>query len=388
MGLESAFKNLVVCDLSQGIAGPYATMLLAQFGAKVIKVEQPSGDWGRELGERRGDQTIHFWHYNLGKRSIVLDLKKPEGRQVLKKIVQQSRVFVESFRPGVAARLGIGYESIRDMRPDIVYASMSGFGQTGPYSQRGTVDALMQGFSGLMAMNRTPDGVPHRLNMVAVDVMSGLYLTTALAAALASGEGACLDISMMQSAAAFQGAKIAEAAVFGDEPSVFYGPVGRLPTRDGAVSISCRKQEHFEALCDVVRRPDLVNLEHFGRVEARVEKSAELMIALGDATRGWPTEDLLARLQERGVLVEKLQNYGEWLEDRHVKKTDAFRWVKTGAFGELPLARVPGLPAMDAAAPGLGEHSLEILAEFGASPAEVQDLIAAGAVRTAEDPTA
>lgn len=319
MDLRETYAGLVVCDLSQGIAGPHATMLLAQFGADVIKVEPPDGDWGRQLGEQAGDHCVHSWHYNLGKRSLVLDLKQPEGMLVLRDIIARSGVFVESFRPGVAARLGFSYEAVRSIRPDIVYASMSGFGQQGPYSRRGTVDALMQGFSGMMVMNRTPDGVARRMNMVVVDVLTGLYLYGLLATAIArrqrSGEGCYLDVSMMQAAAAFQGAKLAEHHASKGAARAFYGPVGWLPTSDGAVAVSCRKPEHFEALCAVLGHPAIATDPRFAEAERRVANAAELMAVLGRLTGAWRSEALLADLQAAGVLVERIQSYGEWLED-------------------------------------------------------------------------
>jgi crotonobetainyl-CoA:carnitine CoA-transferase CaiB-like acyl-CoA transferase len=387
VNLRATYTGLTVCDLSQGIAGPHATMLLAQFGANVIKVEPPDGDWGRKLGEQAGDHCAHSWHYNLGKRSLVLDLKRPDGRQILRDIVARSGVFVESFRPGVAERLGFSYDAVRSIRPDIIYASMSGFGQRGPYSRRGTVDALMQGFSGMMVMNRTASGVAQRINMVVVDVLTGLYLHGLLATAIArrqhSGEGCYLDVSMMQAAAAFQGAKIAEHHASKGASRAFYGPVGRLPTSDGAVAISCRKHEHFEALCFVLGHPEIAGDPRFAAAEGRVANAAELMKVLGQLTEAWRSDALLAQLQAAGILVERIQSYGEWMADPHVLEVQAFDWFEHEGFGRLPLPRLPGLPAADgrqARAPGLGEHSLEILSELGTDEARLATLLGQGVI--------
>lgn len=372
LDLSKSFAGIRICDLSQGIAGPHATMLLAQYGADVIKVEPPAGDWGRLLGPAQGDHCVHSWYYNLGKRSISLDLKTKEGCEALTKIAQSSDVLIESFRPGVAARLGFGYDAVRALRPDVVYVSVSGFGQHGPYSERGTVDSLMQGFSGMMTMNQASDGTPHRQNMVAVDVLTGLYVFTAISSALFArrqhGQGGFLDISLMHAAANFQAVKIAEFHASGGEPQAFYGPVGYLPTADGGVSISCRKQNHYEALCQVLGRPDLCGSSKFASVNARISEHDELMRELGASTSSWQTNYLLTALQKVDVLAEKAQTYGQWLTDPHVTATNAFEWTEAGSWGELPLVRsicAHSAPPQRRIAPDIGEHSLEIRQELG-----------------------
>ncbi|CAN7335582.1 CaiB/BaiF CoA transferase family protein [Variovorax sp. LjRoot178] len=376
--LTRALAGVRVCDLSQGIAGPHATMLLAQFGAEVIKVEPPEGDWGRLLGTQAGDHCVHSWQYNLGKKSLALDLKKTEGKAALQRLVQTCDVFVESFRPGVAARLGFSYEDVKAVRPDVIYASVSGFGQSGPNSQRGTVDSLMQGFSGMMVMNSTAQGTPHRQNMVAVDVLTGVYLHSLLSTALhrrrIDGIGGFLDVSLMQAAAAFQSAKIAEFHASGGEPQAFYGPVGYLPTKDGAISISCRIPAHFETLCAVVERPQLALDARFDSLQGRVNNHEQLMECLSQATEHWETIRLLEALQAAGVLAERVQSYGQWLEDPHVRHRKAFRWQDAGALGILPLVELPGAESRDAQvvqAPSVDQDGEQILRSLGFSDQEI-----------------
>jgi crotonobetainyl-CoA:carnitine CoA-transferase CaiB-like acyl-CoA transferase len=166
MSYDAPFAGLKVVDLSQGIAGPYAAMLLAQYGADVIKVEPPEGDWARGLGKRYGDMTAFAIAANLGKRSIVLDLKTVEDRQILRRLVATADVFMESFRPGVAARLGFGYPDVESINPRMIYLSVSGFGQTGPDAERPAVDTVFQAFTGLMSVNRGLDGIPHRVPVI------------------------------------------------------------------------------------------------------------------------------------------------------------------------------------------------------------------------------
>ena len=158
--VRSAYEGITILDFTQGVAGPHASMLLALHGADVIKIEPPEGDWGRALGELKGDHCAHSVAFNRGKRSIALDLKSPDGIAVVNKLAARAHVVMESFRPGVIARLGFGYEAIKKINPKVIYCSVSGFGQTGPYSKRPTVDGLIQAFSGMMVMNHLPDGTP------------------------------------------------------------------------------------------------------------------------------------------------------------------------------------------------------------------------------------
>lgn len=370
LDLSNALAGLRVCDLSQGVAGPHATMLLAQFGADVIKVEPPSGDWGRALGTQYGDHCAHSYSFNRGKRSIAVDLKTTEGLDTVKRLVAQSDLFVESFRPGVAARLGLGFDAVRALKADILYASLSGFGQSGPYSRRGTVDALMQGFSGMMVMNRMPDGTPHRQNMTAVDVLSGLYLYSALTTAIAqrqrTGEGGYLDINLMQSAAAFQAAKIMEFHLASGSPKPLYMPAGYLRTQDGAVSLSTMRQSHYEALCNALGRADLITDVRFHEIDVRIENGRTLMEELERETSRLSTANLLTLLQGAGVFVERVQSYGDWLQDEHVRTTSAYEWLDHVDFGTVPVVAVPGqagAPSLPGRlhAPAIGEHTEEIL---------------------------
>lgn len=373
MDLTRAYSGLTVCDLTQGIAGPHATMLLAQYGADVIKVEPPGGDWARALGDPVGDHSPSSYVFNAGKRSIVLDLKSESGRATLMRLVRRCDVLVESFRPGVAARLGVSYEAARAVSPSIVYASMSGYGQTGPYAGRGAVDALMQGFSGLMVMNRTPEGRPHRINMTAVDVLTGLYLHAALAAAIAhrraTGEGGHVDVSMMQSAAAFQAVKIMEFHLTGGQPRPLYMPAGYLRTADGAVSLSTMRQAHYEALCAGLERPDLLADRRFAEIGPRIDHGAELMAELERTTSTMPTDAVLERLERAGVLVERVLDYEQWMRDPHVAQVDAWSLRHDGDRGGLPVVRIPGLPLPEAgtraaAPPAIGEHTDEVMREL------------------------
>ncbi|HWN53779.1 MAG TPA: CoA transferase, partial [Methylomirabilota bacterium] len=184
MSYAAPFEGVRVLDLSQGIAGPYAGMLLAQHGAEVIKVEPPDGDWSRTLGRRYGDHTAFSIAANLGKRSIALDLKHHRDRAIAHRLGARADVVMESFRPGVATRLGVGYTELSAVNPRLLYLSVSGFGQSGPESNRPAMDPILQAFTGLMAMNKGLDGIPHRVVPIVVDMTTAFYAFQTIAVAL------------------------------------------------------------------------------------------------------------------------------------------------------------------------------------------------------------
>jgi len=383
MNLSDVYAGIRVCDLSQGIAGPHATMLLAQYGAEVIKVEPEGGDWGRGLGPLSADHSPLSLVFNAGKRGLALDLKSEEGRGVLRALIAACPVFVESFRPGVAAKLGISYDDVRRIRPDVIYASMSGYGQRGPNSTHATTDTLIQGFSGMMVMNQTPQGDPHRQNMPAVDVLSGLYLHAALAAAISrqrsTGEGCYLDVSLMQSAAAFQSGKIMEFYGTQGAPLPMYAPTGYLKTSDGGISMATMRKEQYEALCKTLQREDLITHEDYAEVDTRIGNARKLMAELDKESRRFSTKELVRLLNEVDVMAAPVQSFGDWLEDEHVKEVTAYSWVDTDA-GRMPMATIPGLPPAESAparahSPRIGEHSAQILAELGYGAEQATEML-------------
>lgn len=390
MGNETrALSGIKVCDLTQGVAGPHATMLLALHGADVTKIEPLDGDWSRVLGKPSGQETTESIAVNRAKRSIACNLKSDAGRDIVRRLIEQSDIFIESFRPGVIARMGLGYEEVRKIKPSIVYASVSGFGQEGPNTLRPTVDGLIQAYSGMMVMNRTPEGVPHRQGMIAVDVLTGLYIYQAVSAALIRqirfGEGSYLDISMMQSAAAFQSAKIMEHAAFNGKPAPLYVPSGMYQTTDGYIVISGMRDRHFAAICEVMNRPDLASDPRWPTQPARAQFGEIINGEIRKEVAKRSSAEWLTDLHAAGVFAEAVQGYADWLEDDHVKAVQAYRMAGESAFGPLPMAHIPGTPRdgdpRDYRTPLIGEHSREVLAELGFDAHWIDQHIQAGSVR-------
>src|SRR6185312_5708614 len=206
MSYEAPYAGLKVVDLSQGVAGPYCAMLLAQYGANVIKVEPPgTGDWARNLGVVYGDQCAFSIPANLGKRAIALDLKQDDGRAILWRLIQGADVFLQGFRPGVIERLGFGYDAVSEREPRIIYLSVSGFGQMGPLAERPAMDPILQAYTGLTVENRGEDGIPHRTPIIAIDMSTALFAYTAVSTALYARRdetrGRHIEASLMQAAA-------------------------------------------------------------------------------------------------------------------------------------------------------------------------------------------
>lgn len=388
--MRKTLSGIRVYDASQGVAGPHATMLLALQGADVLKVEPLEGDWCRVLGKKTGQHCAHSLAFNRGKRSIAFNIKSEAGREIARRLVEHADVFVESFRPGVAEKIGLGYRQLSAAKPSLVYASVSGFGQVGPLAQRPTVDVLIQAYSGMMVMNKTPDGLPFRQGMVTVDVVTGLYAYQAILAAIMHrirfGEGACLDISMMQSAAAFQAAKIMEFIEFDGKPAPLYVPAGMFRTADGVIVISGMRDAHYRALCEALERPDMAQDPRWTTQSLRVKNGEPMLAELRKEFAKRATDDWIARLHTAGVLAEKVQSYQDWLREDHVASTKAVDWVEFGSNGRMPVVNIPGFPLVQddpeaRKAPLIGEHSSIILNELGFSPGEIVALLSQGSVR-------
>ncbi|MBT3369816.1 MAG: CoA transferase [Rhodospirillaceae bacterium] len=382
-------SGIKVFDATQGVAGPHATMLLAQHGADVIKVEPLDGDWGRSLGKMYGDLCAHAVTFNRGKRSIALDLKSEDGRAVAQKLAAEADIVVESFRPGVMARFGLGYEDIKAKRDDVIYLSVTGFGQEGPYSDQPVTDSVIQAFSGWMSINRDAEGTPQRIGMIAVDVMTGLYAYQAISSALIGrmrfGEGAYIDCSLMQSAAAFQSAKVLEYFIEDGAPQVLYVPVGTMKTADSHINITAMRDRHYVSLCEVLGLEELIDDPRFNTRDKRVAREAELMPMIRAEFLKKTTAEWGELLTEAEVMNSAISDYGDYLKDEHVAAVDGVAWVEHQDMGRIPIVNIPGMPKIDGAdalteCAHVGQHTSAILADAGYGADEIAALLASDAV--------
>lgn len=387
---NEAFSGIRVLDLSQGIAGPHSAMLLAQHGADVIKVEPISGDWGRTLGRPYGQHTAHSIAFNRGKRSIALDLTRPRGLDVARILMQRSDVVIEAFRPGVMTKFGLAYEDAKAANPGIIYLSINGFGSRGPNAMLPVTDAVIQAFSGLMTIARSSDGVPNRLTMIPVDVVTGLYAFQAVATALVRkfrfGAGGHIEASLMQAAAAFQAAKIMEYRLEGGEPQPLYSPVATMRTSDGYLNVTAMREQHFVALCEVIGRPELATDPAYRGREMRIENEASLLAILRTEFAKQPTAHWAEALTAAGVMNAPVQTYGDFLDHPQTKAVAAVEYVDHPGVGTVAVAQIPGTPPVSSQpigrsrSPLIGEHTAEILCEIGFGEAEIRAMQADGSI--------
>lgn len=371
--MPGPYEGLFVLDASQGIAGPFCGMLLAQQGATVVKLEPPKGDWSRGLTTREGSHSVMHTAFNRGKRAVVLDLGTEEGRARAAKLAARAEVLIEAFRPGVAARIGLGPEAARE---DAVCVSVSGFGQVGPHAERPCTDAVAQAFSGLVAMNRGADGVPHRVGTLAVDIFTGMAAFASCQAALAERArdrhaGAAprrrhLDVSLMAGAASLLMLPIAECGLLGRLPAELNVPAGTYQGSDDAwLMVAMVREEEVLTFFASLGRPELGQDPRFASFPARAAHKPALMEILRPILRERPAAEWIARFQAARLLCDRVNTPLEWLDEPHVKAVGAATAMRQPGLGTLSFPGIAGLGPWDAPAPALGQDDAALLAEWG-----------------------
>jgi crotonobetainyl-CoA:carnitine CoA-transferase CaiB-like acyl-CoA transferase len=386
---EAPYRGLRVVDFGQGIASPYCAMLLGVYGADVIKVEPPEGDWSRYLGTTYGSHTALSAVYNRGKRSLCLDLKHEQGIAIAKKIAADCDVLIEGFRPGVAARLGLGYDALARDNPGLIYLSVSGFGQGGPYAKRPGSDSVAQAFSGLVSVNVGNDKTPHRVGTTISDVATGVYafqaIATALFARASVGTGRWIDVSLVQSTAALLGHKVAEHVLEGGAPRALNVPAGSYQTSDGWLMVTLVNEPQYKRLCAAIERDDLASDVRFADFAKRADAADALIPQLREVFVRQTSEVWLGRLHAADIIAERILNPGDWLNNVHVKATQAAVCQDTPGVGLVYAPRTPGFPGFSedqlCPAPDIGADSRAVLLEAGFEPDAIDDLIKTGAVR-------
>jgi crotonobetainyl-CoA:carnitine CoA-transferase CaiB-like acyl-CoA transferase len=387
----SALAGLRVLELTQVMAGPFCGQVLADMGADVVKVEPPDGDpTRRSLGFRvRGEDTAAFLAVNRNKRSLVLDLKDDRHRAVFHRLAVDADVVLENYRPGVAARLGVDWETLSALNGRLVYASVSGFGQTGPYAMRPGYDLIAQGLSGVMSVTGDPGGEPSKCGIPIGDLSAGLFCAVAILSAVIArertGRGQRIDTSLFECALALSVWETAELWATGRVPEALgsahrlTAPYQALRTKDGHITVGGNNERLWQKLCEAVGRPDLVEDPRFQTNDERMAHRPELVAELESALAARGTDAWVAALSEAAVPCGPIHDYGQVFEDEHTQARAMEVRLEHPVEGEIralgipvKLSDTPG--SIRHAAPLLGQHTAEVLAEAGFTAEQVEAL--------------
>jgi len=389
--MDAALAGLVVADLTQNVAGPYCTQILGDMGAQIVKVERPGrGDDAREWAPPYwGDESASFMSVNRNKRSLAVDMKSPEGRAIVERLITHADIFVQSLRAGVIEELGLGWERARRLNPRLVYCSITAFGTEGPYRDRPGYDPLMQAYGGIMALNGHPGGAPARVPVSIIDMGTGMWAVTAILAALRerdrTGRGVHITTALFDTAlawTAFQMSNyLASAQVPGPQGSgtPMIAPYEAFPARDAWVMIAAASDALFVRACQALGVGELARDPRFATNPSRVTHRIALYEALAGVTRELDSAELLGRLQEVGVPSAPILTLDRVVAE---PQTGASGMLITAKHPRVPEYRALGLPIRwDGERPGvarvpplLGEHTAEVLAELGYDETTIKEL--------------
>ena len=388
--MPAALDGIRVIDQTQVMAGPACSMLLADMGADVIKIEPPEGEASRKQGgEIAPGVAAAFVAINRNKRGMTLDLKQSEGVAILKTLVATADVLVENYRPGVAKRLGVDFDTLRELNPRLVYCSISGFGQTGPYAARGGYDLIAQGMSGIMSVTGHPGGEPVKVGIPITDLGAGLFATFGILCALRArrltGRGQFVDTSLFEAGLALSVWEATEYWLTGQTPQPMgsahrmNAPYQALRASDGYFTVGAANEKLWPLFCALIGRDALVRDSRFETVALRVKNRPALQEELETATLHHPRRHWLERCEQAGIPAGPIYSVPEALADPHAQARGMVQELPHPAAGPVKvlgnpvkMSRTP--PQIRKAAPLLGEDTDDVLRELGYRPEEVAAL--------------
>jgi formyl-CoA transferase len=382
-----------VLDLTRARAGPTCVRQLVDWGAQAIKIEMPGGRAGDGMGGNRTGFDFQNLHRN--KKSITLNLKHPEAVQLFKRLAQDADVVVENYRPGVKKRLGIDYEALREINPRLIYASISGFGQSGPYRDRPGVDQIAQGMGGLMSITGLPGQGPVRVGIPIADLCSGIFLAQGVLVALlereVTGQGKWVSTSLLeamlsmldfQASRWLMGGEVAPQAGNNHPTGI---PTGVFETQDGHINIAASGDDIYGRFCRAIGREDLITDPRFATSRARSRNRDEIMEVLMPVTRQKPSGEWIRLLNEAGVPCGPIYTIDKTFADEQVKHLKMAQPVHSATLGDLTILGHPVSVHEErnpiwSAAPELGEHNQEVFTALGVTKEQIEDLEKRGVI--------
>lgn len=385
-------QGFTVLDLSQGVAGPYCTQLLAGQGARVIKVEPPQGDWGRHVGVARNGHSTISSTYNGGKQSLAVDARHPDGKALILQLAQQADIIVQNFRPQVVQRLGLDYESLQERGLKPVYVSISGYGPDGPFADYPATDSVMQADSGLMFSNHDAAGTPQRIGVLLADIAAGVYAAQACTAALLhkvrTAEGSHVQINLFNVCCALQSTVFSEE-VTGAQAArqAISAPNGVFDAADGKLTILALNNEQFVRICRAFELAHWETDPRFASNELRLEHKAQLHAELSRKVAQQSLAQLEALLGHHQVLHARVRAARDVVGHPQAQHLRTFQTMEQPDFGPLVWAAAPWACHAGAVqpAPRIGEHSEALLCELGLDAREIAALVARQIVATGSD---
>ena len=394
--MTSALNNIKVVDLTRTLAGPFCTMMLGDMGADIVKIEEPEhGDETRGWTPFWNGESTQFVSFNRNKRSLSVNLKEPEGINIVQSLARDADVMIESFRAGALERMGLGYDTIKDLNPDIIYCSISGYGRTGPMANKPGYDLLIQAYSGLMNLTGDPDGMPMRVGFSLVDLFTGMMaygsIMTALYHREQTGQGQWVEAALLDGqvaalsyhAAAYLATQNEPQRMGSGHPSLV--PYQSFPAADGFFIVGVANQGLWQRFCNALERPDLLEDPRFITNDDRVAHRAECIETLSEIFRTRPVAHWVEIISDAGVPCGPINRVSEVVQDPQV--------LARSMMVDIPHPKVPGLrvtgsplklsetpPSVRHHPPLLGQHNEEVLLELGYDAPEIAHLLEKGVI--------